>query len=82
MPSMKGKTLRILRKRLGLTQRRLAERLGVTGNYVAMAERGEKGIAEPLARLVKVLAATHGCGPRCGCGCHEALGEGPKGGRK
>jgi 2-dehydropantoate 2-reductase len=50
--------LRALRKRLGLTQRALAERVGVHPNSIARQERGEVGIGEPLARLVRLLAET------------------------
>jgi transcriptional regulator with XRE-family HTH domain len=55
---MEGKELRALRKRLGLTQRALAERVGVHPNSIARQERGEVGIGEPLARLVRLLAET------------------------
>ena len=41
VPLMTGSELRRIRKRLGLTQVQLAERLGVTGNTVARQERGE-----------------------------------------
>ena len=55
---MTGEELRKIRKRLGLTQAQLAERVGVTRNSIARQERGEIGIREPLARLIKVLAKT------------------------
>lgn len=44
---------------LGLTQAGLAEAVGVTSNAIALAERGERGISEPLARLVKMLVQVH-----------------------
>jgi transcriptional regulator with XRE-family HTH domain len=51
-----GDELRDLRKRLGLTQVELAEKVGVASNTVARWERGELGISEPVSRLVKLLA--------------------------
>ena len=58
MPGMTGQELRAQRRRLGLTQRLLAERVGVTSTSVARWERGERGISEPVARLVRLLAET------------------------
>lgn len=52
---MTGRELRELRKQMSLTQAALAERVGVTPNAIALAERGERGIGEPLARLVRLL---------------------------
>ena len=52
---MKDTELRQFRKVLGLTQAGLAKVVGVTSNAIALAERGERGIGEPLARLVKML---------------------------
>lgn len=57
--NMHGKELRKLRMVLGLTQAKLAEAVGVTTNAIALAERGERGISEPLARLVKMLVQVH-----------------------
>lgn len=56
---MKSWELLRLRKGLGLTQARLAEAVGVTPNAIALAERGERGISEPLARLLKMLVKIH-----------------------
>ncbi|CAI4032136.1 hypothetical protein DNFV4_02563 [Nitrospira tepida] len=56
---MDGEELRRLRTVLGLTQAKLAEAVGVTTNAIALAERGERGISEPLARLVKMLVQVH-----------------------
>lgn len=56
---MQAAELYRLRKVLGLTQVRLAEAVGVTPNAIALAERGERGISEPLARLVKMLVQVH-----------------------
>lgn len=33
--------------------------VGVTPNAIALAEQGERGISEPLARLVKMLVQVH-----------------------
>ena len=56
---MKATELHKLRKVLGLTQAELAMAVGVTSNAIALAERGERGIGEPLARLVKMLVQVH-----------------------
>ncbi|MDF2459735.1 MAG: Antitoxin component of bacterial toxin-antitoxin system, MqsA [Nitrospira sp.] len=50
-----GAALRQQRKKLHLTQRELAEELGVATNTVARYERDESGIPEPVARLVMLL---------------------------
>ncbi len=57
---MKGGTLRRIRKRLGLTQAALAERLGVRPNTVARWERNELPIREPMAKLIRLLEQTEG----------------------
>lgn len=54
---MTSRELRAIRKRLGWTQKRLAEAVGITPNGLAMAERGETGISEPLARLIRLIAS-------------------------
>jgi transcriptional regulator with XRE-family HTH domain len=56
---MKAAELHKFRKVLGLTQAGLAKAVGVTPNAIALAERGERGIGEPLARLVKMLLQVH-----------------------
>lgn len=53
---MTGEELRRIRKRLGLTQQQLAERLAVHSNSVARWERDEMPIRELTARLVRLLA--------------------------
>jgi transcriptional regulator with XRE-family HTH domain len=55
---MRGSELRRLREQLGLSQAKLAERLGVASNTVARWERDERTISEPVARLVHMLAGT------------------------
>ncbi len=57
--AMTAKELRRCRKVLGLTQVGLANAVGVTPNAIALAERGERGISEPLARLVTLLVKIH-----------------------
>ena len=49
--------LRRIRRELGLTQAALADLAGVTSNTIARQERGEMGIRESLARLLRLLAA-------------------------
>jgi DNA-binding transcriptional regulator YiaG len=53
---MTGDEVRRLRKRLGLTQVELADMVGVSSNSLARWERGELGIRESAARLMKLLA--------------------------
>lgn len=49
--------LKRIRRQLGLTQKQLAERLGVIPVSVARWELGLRGISEPVARLLKRFAA-------------------------
>ena len=51
---MKEREVRVIRKRLGISQRELGERLGVAQNTVARWERGEAAITEPIARLLRI----------------------------
>ncbi len=53
---MTGKQVRAMRRQLRLTQKQLAEMVGVTENSVARWERGELGIRESAARLMRLLA--------------------------
>ena len=53
---MTGKELKSIRKSLGLTQADFAALVGVAPNSIARQERGEMGIREPLARLVRLMA--------------------------
>lgn len=53
---MQARELRSIRKRLGWSQVRLAEAVGVTSNSIARQERGEIGIKESLARLILLIA--------------------------
>ena len=53
---MTGDEFRKVRKQMGITQVLMAEKIGVTSTAVAMWERGERKISEPIARLVRLLA--------------------------
>jgi len=54
--------LRKLRKRAGLTQAALAERLGLTANAVARWEQQVRSISEPMARLIRMVLEPRGVG--------------------
>lgn len=54
---MTGPELRRCRTRLGLTQKQMADRIGIHWNSLARMERNEMTIVEPVARLVRLLAA-------------------------
>jgi transcriptional regulator with XRE-family HTH domain len=51
---MRGREVRAIRKRLGISQRALGDRLGVAQNTVARWERGEANVTEPIARLIRI----------------------------
>lgn len=55
-------SIKPLRRRLGLTQKALADALGVHANTVARWERGELGIAEPMVDRIKGLASARRSG--------------------
>ena len=59
---MKGKELRQLRLKMGITQKQLAEQLGVTENTVARWERDEIKMGEPAAILMRRIAVTRKAG--------------------
>jgi transcriptional regulator with XRE-family HTH domain len=52
---MTGRELRRIREAMGLTQRQLAERLGMTSTSVARMERGEQKIMQVTTLAVKYL---------------------------
>ena len=54
---MTGAELRRLRKRLGMTQLELADRIGVTANTLARWERDLVGIGEVAARWIRSVAS-------------------------
>jgi len=49
--------LKRIRRQLGLSQEALARRLGVDRTTIARWELGRRGISEPVARLVRRVAA-------------------------
>jgi DNA-binding transcriptional regulator YiaG len=52
---MRGRKVRTIRMRLGISQRELGDRLGVAQNTVARWERGEVKVTEPIARLLRIV---------------------------
>lgn len=50
---MEGNQLRSIRKKLGWTQEQMASELGVAANTIARWERGERGISESRAVLIR-----------------------------
>jgi DNA-binding transcriptional regulator YiaG len=62
---MTGKQLRKVRVRLGLTQKQLAAELGIHWNSLARWERDEVTITEPMARLIRMVAAHKPGGRNC-----------------
>jgi transcriptional regulator with XRE-family HTH domain len=60
---MNGQEMRLIRRKLGLTQEKFGELMGVTGNSIARQERGEMGIREPVARLARLLSRISKRGP-------------------
>jgi transcriptional regulator with XRE-family HTH domain len=53
---MVGETIRVERKRAGLSQEELAEKADLNRNYIGEIERAEKKITlETLQRIAKVL---------------------------
>lgn len=66
---MTGQQMRKIRKGLGLTQKELAVLVGVATNSIARQERGEMGIRESLARLIRLTAQTEAKGSRIKKGC-------------
>jgi len=56
---MDSTELRLHRTNLGMTQKAMAQVLGVHGNSLARMERDEMVISEPVARLVRLLIKTY-----------------------
>jgi transcriptional regulator with XRE-family HTH domain len=60
---MTGRELRRLRRSVGLTQRTLAEHLGMTANYIARLERDEVAVREvvrlAVLKVVESLPPSH-----------------------
>lgn len=55
---MKAEELKAIRHQAGWTQAKMAEAIGVTANYLAMMERGEKAIERRTEQLIEALAQT------------------------
>lgn len=55
---MNGKQLRSIRTKLGWTQVEMAKELRTTANTVARWERDERGITEPMAKLIETVYAS------------------------
>jgi DNA-binding transcriptional regulator YiaG len=56
---MRGTEVRQVRKRLRLTQREFAGRVGVNPNTVARWERGELTVGSTAAILIRLLGQLH-----------------------
>lgn len=51
-----GEAIRVARKKAGLSQEELAEKVNLTRNYIGTIERAERKITlETLAKIAKVL---------------------------
>lgn len=57
---MDNKTYKRLRMALGLSQREIAEKLGISVNYVAMMESGKRVVAELQERKIMDLIVEAG----------------------
>jgi len=55
---MEGNQLRSIREKLGWTQEQMASELRVAANTIARWERGERGISESTALLIRNLRRT------------------------
>jgi transcriptional regulator with XRE-family HTH domain len=56
VPKRLGAAVRVLRKEAGLSQMALAEKAGLTLNYIGNVERGEKvASVETLVRIARAL---------------------------
>ncbi len=64
MSRMTSDTLQALRRRLGWTQRRLANELGVTTTAVSRWEQGVRAITPLAVTALTLLAKEHGLRPR------------------
>lgn len=55
-----GRDLRVARRRAGLTQQQLADRLGITQPYVSQVERGERNLTlSAVAAFVVAVGCTY-----------------------
>lgn len=55
---MNGKQLKAIRAELGWTQVEMAKELRTTANTVARWERDERGITEPMAKLIETVRSS------------------------
>ena len=74
---MTGAELRELRKELDMTQVQLADEIGVTSTAVALWERGERSISEPMAKLVRFLVLHRKCSIKGCTGIMTRIGSPP-----
>lgn len=54
---MTAREMKAIRKDLDWSQARLAAAVGIATGSIARQERGELGISEPVARLIRLIAA-------------------------
>ena len=57
-PSMTGPTLKRHRVRLKLTQKQMADRIGIHWNSLARMERGEMVVTKAMTNLIRLLPPT------------------------
>ena len=55
METQIGRTIKVLRTALGIKQRELARRLGISANYLSMIEAGKR---EPTLKLLRAIGST------------------------
>lgn len=75
MPVFFGEKIRNARKSLGLTQRQLAEQLGVSNTSIS---NWEKGLSRPDADMIQNLCSILRLQPNDFYGTNEAPGEAPR----
>jgi DNA-binding transcriptional regulator YiaG len=61
---MTGKNFKQIRRKLGLSQSKLAKVMGVTVTALARWERGERPISGPVVLCMKLLLEKHERGER------------------
>ena len=54
-PKGEKSRLRIARDELGLKQKDMAEKLGISAQYLGMMERGDQPLSEPVAMKMQTL---------------------------
>ena len=78
-PLSLGRALRELRERKQLTQRELAEQLGLTVNYLSLVENGKRGVSiqtlNEFANALDVPAPLIACLGTAPPDTHSATGE-------